>query len=374
VDAALPFSVTEVAYTLGSRWAQLYLTQTVSNTFSILPAQWIVAEKKWQPYHPEDWQARDWRKECGSCHVTGLETTNWTFTEFGVGCESCHGPGQAHAADPKQVKPFNQVDDQVCGACHSQGVSPDGHPFPATYRPGDTLTDHFTFTATATTSWPDGSAKVHEQQYTDWLLGSKMNQSGKLFCTTCHAVHDTGAAAGQVVKPLNALCVDCHAREAALVQHTPFHEQAMQKKDFACTDCHMPKMVTNATPFDMHSHSFTQPNPQGSIDHGGVQNMPNACNQCHTGGGESAQWAVQTIATVKQRATPVPGAFFGPGPTPTPPPPPTPVASVGPPPEFDKLESGVWIRWGTIALFWIVVVLALAWLYYRYRTRGAKNA
>ena len=234
-DPALTFGLSDVAYTLGSRWSQLYLTQTVSNTFSILPAKWVVATGKWEPYHPDDWETRDWRQECGSCHVTGLETQNWTFQEFGVGCESCHGPGSAHAADPEDVKPFAKVDDQVCGACHSRGESPDGHPFPATYRPGDTLTDHFTFTTSEEALWPDGSAKLHEQQYMDWTLDNTMVDSGKVNCTTCHAVHDTGEAEGQIVKPLNQLCVDCHEQQGALVRHTPFHEAAIQKHEFACS-------------------------------------------------------------------------------------------------------------------------------------------
>lgn len=373
-DPALTFAITDVAYTLGSRWAQLYLTQTVSNTFAILPAKWVVKTRQWEAYHPEGWETSDWRKECGSCHATGLDTQTWTFTEFGVGCESCHGPGEAHAGNPKQVKLYTKVDDQVCGACHSRGESPDGHPFPATYRPGDTLTDHFTFTNSVEALWPDGSAKLHEQQYMDWQLGNTMVESGKVNCVTCHSVHDTGVAEGQVVEPLNKLCLDCHDLQRALVSHTPFHEKAMQKKDFLCTDCHMPKLATNATPFDTHSHAFLQPDPQASVDHGGIANMPNACNQCHTGSGETAAWAAQTIAFAKAKATPVPGAFFGPGPTPTSPPPPTPMASVGPPAPYDKLEVGAWIRWSVIIGFWVVVILLLAWAYYRFRTRGAKNA
>jgi predicted CXXCH cytochrome family protein len=373
-DPALTFGLTDVAYTLGSRWSQLYLTQTVSNTFTILPAQWIVATGEWKPYHPEDWSTRDWRQECGSCHTTGLETQNWTFTEFGVGCESCHGPGRAHAADPENVKPFADIDDQVCGACHSRGQSPDGHPFPATYRPGDSLADHFSFATSEDAVWPDGSAKLHEQQYMDWILGNKMADSGKINCTTCHAVHDTGAATGQIVKPVNELCLDCHAQQGALIQHTPFHEAAMQKQEFFCTDCHMPKLATNATPFDMHNHSFLQPNPQASVDHGGVANMPNACNQCHQGSGETAEWAAQTISFAQAQVTPVAGAFYGPGPTPTSPPPPTPISSVGPPEEYNKLENGVWIRRSVIITIWAGAILFVAWAYYRFRTRRAKNA
>ena len=307
--------------------------------------------------------------------MTGLETQNWTFTEFGVGCESCHGPGAAHAADPKNVKPFAEVDNQVCGACHSRGESPDGHPFPATYRPGDTLTEHFTFTTSTDALWPDGSAKLHEQQYMDWNLGNAMAKAGSdVNCTTCHAVHDPGVAEGQTVKAGNTLCLDCHTQQGALVQHTPFHEKAMQKKDFLCTDCHMPRLATNATSFDTHSHAFLQPDPEASVKHGGIENMPNACNQCHTGSGETAAWAAHTISFAKAQATPVPGAFFGPGPTPSAPPPPTPMASVGPPAEFDKLETGVWIRWTGIIGFWVVVILAVAWTYYRFRMRRTNNA
>ena len=128
--------------------------------------------------------------------MTGLETADWTFKEFGVGCESCHGPGAAHAADPTNVKPYAEVDDQVCGACHSRGTSPEGYEFPATYRPGDTLADHFTLTTTAEALWPDGSARLNHQQYMDWMLGSTKEKSGKVNCTTCHAVHDKVMAPG----------------------------------------------------------------------------------------------------------------------------------------------------------------------------------
>ena len=53
-DPARTFGITDTAYTLGSRWAQMYLTQTVSDTFNILPARWIVATGTWEPYHPDD--------------------------------------------------------------------------------------------------------------------------------------------------------------------------------------------------------------------------------------------------------------------------------------------------------------------------------
>jgi predicted CXXCH cytochrome family protein len=373
-DPARTFTLADVSYTVGGKWRQLYLTQTVTNTFHILPAQWNVETEEWVPYHPEDWQASDWRQECAGCHVTGLNSEAMTFTEFGVGCESCHGPGEAHAVDPENVKPFAEVDAQVCGACHSRGEAPDGHPFPTTYRPGDTLADHFTFTTDPEAVWPDGSARLNHQQYMDWQLGSTMSQAEGMSCTTCHAVHDAGAASGQLQEPLDDLCVACHADQKALVKHTPFHEVAMTQNEFFCNDCHMPETATSAVLNDIHNHSLLQPDPQGTIDHGGVAAMPNACNNCHTESGETAEWAAQTIAYAQQQAPPVTGGFFGPGPTPTSPPPPTPLAVVGEPAVMEShVETGQWVRYGLFISFGVIALLAVAWVAFRIRTRGERN-
>ena len=374
-DADLTFTPADVAYTIGSRWKQLFITTTVSNTLAILPAQWNVATAEWVAYHPETGATSDWRKECAGCHVTGLETAGYTFTEFGVGCESCHGPGAAHAADPENVEVFATVDDQVCGACHSRGLAPDGHVFPATYRPGDTLTDHFTFVDDAVGVWPDGSAKLNHQQYMDWSLGSTMQQAPDMHCTTCHNVHEAGPGPSQLKDEETALCISCHAPQAAIVAHTPFHEAALSKRDFACSDCHMPLMATSAVTYDIHNHSLLQPNPDGTLEHGGLAAMPNACNNCHTRPGEDPAWAAQTIAFAKEQAPPVTGGFFGPGPTPTSPPPPTPMASVGQPPVVvDQVEARVWVRWGLYALAGVIGLLVIAWGTYRIQLRRERNA
>ena len=57
------------------------------------------------------------------------------------------------------------------------------------------------------------------------------------------------------------------------------------------------KMATSAVDYDIHSHTFRQPDPGNSIDHGGVETMPNACNLCHLNGeagapriGDQANW------------------------------------------------------------------------------------
>jgi predicted CXXCH cytochrome family protein len=361
-DPDRTFGLADVVYTIGSRWKQRYLTQDENGNFYILPAQWNVETGEWVAYNPDTWPEKEWRQSCGSCHVTGLDTETWGLAEFGIGCESCHGPGADHTADPQNVKPFTEVDDQVCGACHSRGTSPDGLAFPATYRPGDTLADHFTFTTDPNEVWPDGSAKKHRQQYMDWQLGSNMARSVDTNCTTCHAVHDNGIGQTQLVAPLNELCLQCHTDKKAIINHVPFHDKAAATYKFTCADCHMPKMATSARPYDIRSHAFTQPNPQASLDHGGVNLMLNACNTCHTDLGEDPQWAAETVAYVTSLATPSPEDIFGPGPTPTSPPPPTPLPSVGQPaPEHVYVETGRWLRITAFTILGIIVAASLYW-------------
>jgi hypothetical protein len=44
----------EIIYTTGSQWKQRYVVKKAED-FSILPAEWIVKTKSWQPYHADDW-------------------------------------------------------------------------------------------------------------------------------------------------------------------------------------------------------------------------------------------------------------------------------------------------------------------------------
>ncbi|MEZ4580773.1 MAG: multiheme c-type cytochrome [Caldilineaceae bacterium] len=119
-DAALTFGLEDVALTVGAVHQQKYITQTEDGNFYVLPAQWNVATEEWVPYQPNDWQEHEWRQNCSGCHVTGLDTETWEFTEFNIGCEDCHGPSLAHAQNPEEVKPYAVADDQVCGVPQPQ--------------------------------------------------------------------------------------------------------------------------------------------------------------------------------------------------------------------------------------------------------------
>jgi predicted CXXCH cytochrome family protein len=65
----------------------------------------------------------DQEKVCIGCHVTGPKsrvTEGKTVLNAGVQCESCHGAGAAHAANPEvKVGLTKSPGEAVCVECHS---------------------------------------------------------------------------------------------------------------------------------------------------------------------------------------------------------------------------------------------------------------
>lgn len=66
--------------------------------------------------------------QCLQCHTTGFAqpggfvSPNRTPELMSVGCESCHGPSQAHVKQPKVRTPYNAMDQ--CIRCHDHENSP----------------------------------------------------------------------------------------------------------------------------------------------------------------------------------------------------------------------------------------------------------
>lgn len=84
--------------------------------------------------HAHAWEALEQKQfhvdpYCMQCHTTGFglpggfESRLRTANLVGVGCESCHGPSQAHAQRPQAVRTAFAASDQ-CVRCHDHENSP----------------------------------------------------------------------------------------------------------------------------------------------------------------------------------------------------------------------------------------------------------
>ena len=69
---------------------------------------------------------KEYNLDCVGCHVTGYEqpggstvTHNLDLALVNVGCESCHGPGAAHAKNPEKFGILRDTPESTCLQCHN---------------------------------------------------------------------------------------------------------------------------------------------------------------------------------------------------------------------------------------------------------------
>lgn len=278
----------EVLYTIGSQWKQRYIVKK-DGTLFITPVQYNIETGRFVNYHEHDWKKRPWLKKCGGCHATGVDLDAGTFSEPGVGCEACHGPGSHHVAlprtavfekrstivNPAKLTPGVAV--QICGSCHNRGKSKHvkGAGWPVGYRPGKALSAYYKSTSYAAGDvkhvYANEFSKGHHQQYIDWTQ-SKHYLEG-VGCNSCHYVHQLGypATRYQTRRSGSGQCLTCHTQMNS--------NQAHAIHSFAnCIGCHMPRIAKSAESGDIHSHVFVTLTPADTIKN---PKVPNSCQTCH---------------------------------------------------------------------------------------------
>ncbi len=273
--------------------------------FSLYPGQ------RFAPDDPLHWTGRyqNWNGMCADCHSTRLvkhyddakDSFATTWQEKTVGCQGCHGPGQAHvdwatkhpgsspaqglSVDFKALGSKGLV--EQCAYCHSrrQGLGTGqlpGHPqldqsLPATLRAG---------------LYHDGGQIDGEVYEYGSFTQSKMFAAG-VACTDCHNPHTT-----KVRIEGNGLCLQCHntqpntARFAGLqakdYDSPQHHHHARDSAGAQCVNCHMPSknyMVIDPR----RDHSLRIPRPDLAAEGIG----PDACTTCHQD--RTPEWAANAI-------------------------------------------------------------------------------
>ena len=345
----------QVVMTTGSHHQQIYWYATgQSRILGQLPMIWLTADQKWIPRRaalmaPPSAHAMPetgaWNGVCVACHTTNgrsafdtpfgsqsilTQTANTTATEFGVACESCHGPAAEHAArnrnpwrryslhlsgapDTTIVQP-QRLDatrgSQVCGQCHAfwefsdaegeRRANSRGLP----YRPGDDLAaDRLIVQPTANLDsprmrelvaadagfvrdifWSDGMVRATGREYNGLIespcFKHATDAKRTLSCFSCHTMHKTPDdrrsldewADDQLAARAdgNDACVPCHRSSTSHSHHRA------DSPGGSCYNCHMP-YTTYGLLKTIRSHQISSPSVQASLDTG----RPNACNLCH---------------------------------------------------------------------------------------------
>jgi formate-dependent nitrite reductase cytochrome c552 subunit len=273
---------------LGSQWKQRYLVRK-DNMLYISPIQYNLDTDRWVNYNEAVWDKKPWIKGCGSCHATGVDLEKNTFSEPGIGCEGCHGPGSHHVALPKSavfekrqtiVNPSKLPTGtavQICGSCHNRGHSPSNKEieWPIGYLPGKALGPYYKSTSFGAGDlnnlYANEFSKGHHQQYIDWRQSKHATEG--VTCTSCHYVHQLGVppTRSQTKHSGSGQCLSCHP---VINQN-----QAHSIHSFAnCVGCHMPRIAKSAESGDLHSHVFVALLPKDSLANPVI---PNSCQTCH---------------------------------------------------------------------------------------------
>jgi DmsE family decaheme c-type cytochrome len=147
---------------------------------------------------------------CTTCHTQGEtlkgtahgQANNPRSPAAGLGCESCHGPGQAHVDDDAKghIRKFGAMKpaeiSETCTTCHNRGP------------------------------------------HAGWT--GSMHESRNLSCATCHSVHSPKSQKSQLVAANpTALCATCHRVQVAKTERAVAHMPVREGK-MGCATCHNP--------------------------------------------------------------------------------------------------------------------------------------
>jgi len=182
-------------------------------------------------------------EDCAVCHeevVKAFDRNVHAVLEKGKdfqkknSCESCHGPGEAHASndgdkskiigfvDPAQARKYNEQ----CLSCHQNNAPMEG------------------------------------------FRGALHGKSG-LACVDCHGVHKSERLTHLLKKPETALCMECHVQTRSEFSK-PYHHK-VKEGAVRCSDCHQPHSGFERHQMRASLSGDEACNPVSSTDKGAVR-------------------------------------------------------------------------------------------------------
>ena len=343
-----------VDYTLGAKRYQGYLATLPEGRIYVLPVFWHIASKRWV-----DWKeitpipdgAHDirqiWNANCFNCHGTNIvqgydvaeKKYQSTWTEMGIGCEACHGPGREHVAlmdawekDPASKPKYDnssknrQLSDilkifsvksseprriyDTCAYCHGNKrnvfVGFKGGDRYADYAMPFLISDPIPDNDLQGEFWPDGRPNRFNRPQALTLSGCF--KAGAIACTNCHVAHGSRNEFSLKVninqgRNGDALCTQCHStpkaanrepgpgKPQAVVYRRRLEAHTFHAPDSAgsrCISCHMSDVNWRLL-IRRRDHTFQPPVPENTAQFG----IPNACTTCHDD--RTPEWAAKQM-------------------------------------------------------------------------------
>lgn len=240
----------QLQYFIGSNAAGRSFLSMIDRFLFQAPVTWYAQSRRWDvsPGYEADREMRFNRPieaNCLYCHASQSQPVfgaqnryvDPPFTQPGVGCERCHGPGSLHARglgamiNPAKLDAARR--DSVCSQCHLSGearVERAGKRL-AFYRPGDLLSDFVSYFVFEESQKPDLKANSHVENLAQ--SACKQRSGDTMSCLSCHDPH-SAPAPRERAGYFREKCLACHRPESL-----PANERHTQKAD--CAGCHMPK-------------------------------------------------------------------------------------------------------------------------------------
>ena len=208
---------------------------------------------------------------CLYCHTDQSKAISNTMNKYAspaisahaIGCERCHGPGQAHVAKQEASATSDGEDDSIvnparldfalreaiCQQCHLSGavrVTKNGKKL-RDYRPGEPLESAYTIFTLA-----EGKEKFvgHVEQ----MYASKcfVQSDGQMGCISCHDPHSLPSEENRV-SFYRDKCLQCHTEQSCA---NPLEARKAVTVADSCIACHMPPLETEIRHAATTDHSI----------------------------------------------------------------------------------------------------------------------
>jgi len=204
--------------------------------------------------------------------VNGYQYAAKPFVEKSIGCERCHGPGDAHIkhrrgrttisddpiVNPKNLSPPRR--EAVCNQCHLQGeyqILRYGRKH-RDFRPGENLGDNWSIFVKAADSGPTEAVSHMEQMQTSVCY---QKSAGELGCISCHDPHSLPTEQ-EKASIYRMRCLECHEKQGCSLSEVDQHREPALG---SCVACHMPRFSASDVPHTAQTDHriLREPSAQG---------------------------------------------------------------------------------------------------------------